>query len=84
VISAFCGSIKSKHKLKRDNEAKKSFKVMTDEKILILFMLRDDTRTGAYGLTFCLYLILKYKFPLIFYFDAYISVDILLYYTFRS
>jgi len=76
--------MKSKHKLKRDNEAKKSFKVMTDEKILILFMLRGDTRAGADGLTFCLYLILKYKFPLIFYFDAYISVDTLLYYTFRS
>jgi hypothetical protein len=46
--------MESKRKLKSDNKAKKSCKVMTlDEKIKILNKLHSGMSTAAVGLTFC-------------------------------
>jgi hypothetical protein len=63
--------MESKRKCKSDNEVKTSCKVMTlDEKINILDKLRGGMSATAVVLTFRSYFILRFKFPLIFYFNA--------------
>jgi hypothetical protein len=74
--------MESKRKCKSHNEAKKSCKVVAvDEKIKILDKLRGGMSAAAVDLTFRWYVILKSNFPLILYFNAYLSDDTLLYFT---